>query len=287
MGEQVAPEDAASTLPSSAGTGVFSGVGGGGTPAWATAADGNRIRYGTAGQGGLLIAFVHGGMCDRTYWAAQMADLASTYRVLSLDLPGHGESGGTRSQWSIEGFGDDVARTVEAAEAAQVVLVGHSLGGPVVVEATRRLGSRVAGVVLVDILHQPRFRAPPPPQMDLAGVKAAMRRGMFTPDADTATRDRIIDAMTSAPPQVAGPVRQAFAAYDAPASLQAIAGAPLSMILSDLRPIDATEIRALHPGARILVVKGAGHFMMIDAPATFNALLRSEVLVMTGRVGAL
>lgn len=282
MAQRIAAEDVGSTLRPNAGAGVFSGMGGGGPPAWATSADGSRIRYETAGQGEVLIAFVHGGMCDRTFWAAQMADLASSYRVVSLDLPGHGESDKTRTQWSIEGFADDVAHTIQAAGAGRVVLVGHSLGGPVVVEAARRLGSCVAGIVLVDILHQPSFKPPLPPRTDMAGIRAAMQQGMFVPDSDPFTRDRIIDAMTSAPPQVAMPIRQAFAAYDAAAGLRAVAGTPLSMILSDLRPIDAAEIRALHPGARILVVKGASHFMMVEAPSMFNALLRSEVLVITG-----
>lgn len=287
MAEQIAAKDVGSTLRPNTGGGVFFDMGGGGTPAWAISADGSRIRYETAGRGELLIAFVHGGLCDRTFWAAQVADLASSYRVVSLDLPGHGESGSTRTQWSIEGFADDVVHTIQAAGGGRVVLVGHSLGGPVVIEAARRLGSCVVGIVLVDILHQPGFKPLPPPPTDMAGIKAAMRRGMFVPDSDPFLRNRIVDAMTSAPSQVAMPIRQAFATYDAAAGLQAVAGTPLSMILSDLRPIDAAEIRTLHPGARILVVKGAGHFMMVEAPSTFNALLRSEVLIITGNASIL
>ena len=274
----------ASTASNMAPAGVFAGTAVGGTLAWAVAADDQRIRYETFGAGEPALVFVHGGMCDRSYWWAQTAGFASEYRVIALDLPGHGESDKGRSQWSMEGFGDDVARTVQAARADRVILIGHSMGGPVVIEAARRLGSSVIGVVIVDMLHKPSLKPPKPPQLDRDALVAMMRKGMFTPSSDPAMQSRIIDSMTSTPPQIAGALREAMQAYDAPTGLRAIASTPLTMILSEQRPVDAVEIRSLHPRARILVVPCAGHFLMIEAPSSFNTVLRTEALMMAGGV---
>ena len=266
-------------------SGVFSGTASSGVAAWATAADGQQIRYDTFGVGRQVLVFVHGGMCDRTYWAAQTAALPTEYCAITLDLPGHGESGRSRTLWSIEGFGDDVARTVRAAGADHVVLIGHSMGALVVIEAARRLGSSVVGVLVVDFLHQPNFKPPrPPPPPDQEALKAAMRKGMFLPNSDPAIQTRIIEAMTSAPREIAMAIRQASESYDAPAGLRAIAAIPLAMIGSQIRPFDAGDIRSLHHGARIYIVPTAGHFLMIEEPAIFNALLRSEAMIMAGEV---
>ena len=267
--------------------GVFPKTGVAGTLAWAVAADGQRIRYETFGDSGLALVFVHGGMCDRTYWAAQITAFAPDYRVITLDLPGHGDSDKSRTQWSIEGFGDDVARTVRAAGVERAILIGHSLGGQVVLEAARQLGSSSVGVVIVDFLHQPGVKPPKAPQLEPEAFKSAMRKGMFTQASDPALANRIVEAMTSASPQIAMGIRSASESHDAPAALRAIATTPIVMILSTLRPVAVDVIRALHPGAYIFVVPGVGHFVMIEAPVAFNTLLRAEAMIMAGKVRAL
>ena len=79
-----------------------------------------------------------------------MAYFASKHRVVALDLAGHGQSGGGRKDWTMAAFGEDVVSVVEALGLKRVVLIGHSLGGPAVLEAARRMPGRLAGLVLVD-----------------------------------------------------------------------------------------------------------------------------------------
>jgi pimeloyl-ACP methyl ester carboxylesterase len=70
--------------------------------------------------------------------------------VVALDLAGYGQSGGGRKDWTMAAFGQDVVSVVEALGLKRVVLIGHSLGGPAVLEAARRMPGRVVGLVLVD-----------------------------------------------------------------------------------------------------------------------------------------
>lgn len=255
------------------------------TPQETPAAEGHSIRYDLEGEGQPTLVLIHGGLCDRTYWWRQVEALRLGFRVVTPDLTGHGDTGGRRTDWSIERFGDDVARVVDAVGAERVVLVGHSLGAFVALEAARRLGERVAGVVVVDMLHRPGMVVPPPPAaLESAAVAAMMRKGMFTPSSDPTLVDRVIDGMLAMPPEVVGPMRAAAARFDAPSALAALSRTPVAFLLSDARPIDASGIRALHSDARIYLVPGAGHFLMLEASGAISDLLATVARLSTGTI---
>jgi pimeloyl-ACP methyl ester carboxylesterase len=74
--------------------------------------------------------------------------------VVSIDLAWHGESGLGRKAWTMASFGEDVAAVVVEIDAKEVILIGHSMGGDVIVEAARRLRSRITGLVWVDTHKQ-------------------------------------------------------------------------------------------------------------------------------------
>ena len=118
----------------------------------ATSPDGVLIRYDAAGKGDPALVFVHCGGCERGFWDGQVAHFAAKHRVVALDLAGYGQSGVGRKNWTMPAFGQDVVSVVEALDLKRVVLIGHSLGGPAVLEAARRMPGRVAGLVLVDTL---------------------------------------------------------------------------------------------------------------------------------------
>ena len=248
------------------------------------AAEGHALRYQLTGQGEGTLVLIHGGLCDRSYWWNQIEALSAGFRVVALDLTGHGDTGGSRSGWSVEQFADDVVRVVDDAGGDRFVLVGHSLGGFVALEAARRLGARVAGVVVVDMLHTPGALPPPPPAPDPGGMAAMMRQAMFTPASDPALADRVIGGMLAFEPQVAGPMRAAAARFDAAGALAALSPIPVTLILSPSRPIDAGKIRALHPGAKVYLVAGTGHFLMLEASDAANDLLATVARLATGTV---
>ena len=120
-------------------------------PLWAATVDGLAIHSSSTGAGPATIVFVHGWTCDSSSWTGQVPAFAKKYRVITLDLPGHGKSGSpTDGKFSMDLF----ARAVEAvraeAKADRVVLVGHSMGAPVIRQYARLHPQRVAGLVAVD-----------------------------------------------------------------------------------------------------------------------------------------
>ena len=122
--------------------------------------DGVSIRYDVHRDGETTLLFVHGWCCDRHVWDQQADRLAARYGVVCLDLAGHGESGQDRKKFTISAFAQDVVAVVNHLGLKRVVLIGHSMGGGVIVEAARHLGSVVIGLVGVDTLFDVDKAAP-------------------------------------------------------------------------------------------------------------------------------
>src|SRR5438552_8119945 len=99
----------------------------------AASVDGARVQWTSEGTGGQTVIFVHGWTCDATSWNAQAPVMSQKYRVITLDLPGHGKSGSpTSGKLSMELFARAVEAVRNEANVDRVVLVGHSMGTPVI-----------------------------------------------------------------------------------------------------------------------------------------------------------
>ena len=117
-------------------------------------ADGVSIAYQVVGSGQPALVFVHGWCCDQSYWDSQVPYFSQRYKVVTIDLAGHGDSGLNRRTWTMAEFGNDVVAVVKELDLDRVVLIGHSMGGFVVAEAERRMPKRVIGLVGADTFHK-------------------------------------------------------------------------------------------------------------------------------------
>ena len=209
--------------------------------------------------------------------------------VVTLDLAGHGESGGQRRDWTIRAFGEDVRAVVEHLGLRRVILIGHSMGGDVVLEAARLMADRVVGLIPVDTLQNVEQRMPPAEiaayvarlRADYpAAVSAFMRQRLFAPSTDPALVDRIVARATASPPEAAVAALASAMAYDGAAAFRALR-VPIVAVNADLFPTDVAANRrhawrhAWHFDA--LILPGVGHYPMLEAPEQFNALLAEAV----------
>ena len=97
--------------------------------------NGVLINHHSYGEGKYTLLFVHGWCINQSYWSSQVEALRSDYRIVTIDLPGFGESGKNRGNWSIEEYGTDINAVIEQLKLSNVILVGHSMGGDVILEA--------------------------------------------------------------------------------------------------------------------------------------------------------
>ena len=244
--------------------------------------DNVTIKYEVAGKGEQTLVFVHCWTCNRASWDSQFAHFEPRYRVVRLDLAGHGESGRERVDYTIEAFAADVAAVVNKLDARQVILVGHSMGGPVAAEAARQLGDRVIGVVGVDTFYtgfpmpteQKQIDAMVKPfENDFAGQAGKFMRGFFGPGADPALVDRIAAATSAADPKMAVSAMRNMIAWSQrndPALLEA-----LDPRLRNINANPKGNSKPLHPS--VTLIAGAGHFIPQEKPVQFNEVLDSVV----------
>lgn len=162
------------------------------------------------------------------------------------------------------------------------MLVGHSMGGPVAMEAARLLGDRVIGIVGVDTFYT-SFKYPEdddeilafvkPYETDFSKASAKLVRSMFTPHADTKTIEWVV-AQLSEPDEAMG----VSAMYEIFYWNIEQAPALLSQYSSKLRNINAApkgNERPLHES--VVLVPGVGHFIPQVKPATFNHVLETVI----------
>ena len=250
----------------------------------AASADGVAIAYDAHGAGTPALVFVHGWSCDRTYWKGQLEPLGRRYRVVAIDLAGHGESGTNREAWTIAAFGADVAAVVERLGIERVILVGHSMGGDVIVEAARRLRGRVAGLVWVDVyrkldapLTAERIEAFVAPfRADFAERTRAFVRSMFPATADKSIVEWIAADMSSAPKEIAlAAMVSVFSnGREMPAALAELK-LPTIAINPDHPPTDFESLK--RHGVEVVLMPGVGHFPMLEDPERFNRVLGSVI----------
>lgn len=253
-----------------------------GVPMAVRSADGVALRYRVYGSGTPVLLFIHGWSGDSSYWDAQIVPFKARYTVVTLDLAGHGDSDTARRTWSMDAYADDVVAVADRVPGKPLVLIGHSMGGPVALQAARRMQERVIGVVGADTFQN--LGNPPAPaevlEQRLARFRAdfptAMRdyvaRSLFTPESNPDLVHRIADDMATAPAAIALGSIVGMNEMNYSAAVADIR-VPIVAINSDMGPTDAERIRIHAPTFRLKVMPGVGHFVMIEDPARFNALL--------------
>jgi len=253
--------------------------------------------FSRAGKGSPALLFVHGFACTSNDWRAQLDHFQKTNEVLACDLRGHGRTPGRPHECSIEHYGGDVAALLNNLEIKRCVLVGHSMGCRVVLEAARLLPERTAGVVLVDGSRN----ATSDPDGAEANAKATIEKSGYAPFAEMLFRqmfftpsaqadDIVARALKSSAefgphlwPRIsrwdAGAMDAAFDAIRAP--VLAIQSTTRSAQLKrgpmkpgDTSPwVDYLRLR----GAQVEIVPDTGHFTMLEQPETVNRLIEGFV----------
>jgi len=108
------------------------------------------ISFDQQGNGDTTLLFVHGWAINKSYWQDQVAYFRNRYRVVTIDLPGFGQSGKNRKDWSVAEFGTDVDSVMSQLNLKNVVLIGHSMSGDVVLEAAIHAPGKVLGIIGID-----------------------------------------------------------------------------------------------------------------------------------------
>jgi pimeloyl-ACP methyl ester carboxylesterase len=254
------------------------------------------INHTATGGGAPPLVFVHGFACAQGDWDAQVAHLSGQHRTVAVDLRAHGASPGTARDCSIERYGADVAEVMRGLALPPAILVGHSMGCRVVIEAALQAPRHTAAVVLVDgSQFAPAMEAVLQQRLATAAGFAAATRAlfedMFTPASDRATANAVIERAVRLPPEIGASLLLDLVRYDIHRLEHSLAALRVPVMVlqttfsnekrerKSLVPGQTTPylemVRAKVPSARIEIIPGIGHFPQLDAPNDTNAMLAS------------
>ena len=228
-------------------------------------------------EGAPMLVFLHGTRVTRTMWKPQVAGLSGDYRVVTVDLPGHGALADVhfRVPRAVA-----LVRSVIDLNGGRAIVVGQSLGGYVAMELAATHPEQVAGLVLCNSTTEPRTVARRAPRavgvylVDRVGERVLGRGapvhvdGPIVGRAPRATRGLLFRGGYRA---VVTAIRTSFvprlAAYPGPALLVNGADDPL------FRRGEGAFLAACQDG-RLCVIEGAGHLVSSEQPEAFNTAIR-------------
>lgn len=262
-----------------------------------TSADGIGIHAESAGKkGDPVIVLVHGWSCDSTYWQTQISDLATNYRVITIDLAAHGQSAAGRQTYTMEAFALDVVAVLKQWDIRDAILVGHSMGGAVIVEAALAAPDRIRGLIGVDNFQKLNMTLTDEQingflgafQQDFPAFTAQWVQSMFPENANGDLVALIAKDMASAPAEPALNAMNELLHWSsslASAQMEKLA-VPLMCINSDKTPTAEAEMLAVVPLYQARYLNGTGHFLFRENPVAFNQLLRETIAEFDANTGA-
>ena len=250
------------------------------------------ISYTMAGNGDTCIVFVHGWGISKEYWKEQIEELSSDYTVVALDLGGHGQSGHNRENWTIEEFAKDVRAVIDGLHLNNVILVGHSMGGEIILQTALSFPAKVIGFIGIDNFKQFVTSFTPQEEKQVSDFMQSLKSNfdttatMYTRLAlfprgysDTNSVNRVIRSIRQTDSAVAIKALESLM-YFALKDSEMISRLPIPahLIVSDYTATNEESFRrAAKAGSSIRVIKGTGHYPMIEQPHQFTELLKETI----------
>ncbi|MEE9423697.1 MAG: alpha/beta hydrolase [Methylococcales bacterium] len=248
-------------------------------------ADGTAIHYQSAGSSKTTLLFIHCWSCDISYWDNQFDLFSKYFRVVRLDLAGHGKSSSNRKNYTIPAFAQDVEAVISKLKLDKVILIGHSIGGSIAVQTALNVPEKINGVIAVDSFEtgfkwpktdQEIAAATKPFEEDFSKTTARLVRSMFKPTADPGLVNKIAQDMSAAPPAVGNSAFKELLDWIANYST---AKASLKV---PLYHINAKPDQPITINDHIIYLENVGHFIPQAAPAGFNGAMEQTVAKILG-----
>jgi pimeloyl-ACP methyl ester carboxylesterase len=240
--------------------------------------DTTKIHYTSEGKGSEALVLVHGWGSNLDFWRAQVPELAKRARVIALDLPGHGKSDKPETTYSMDYFAAAIDAVMKDAKVERAVLVGHSMGTPVIRQYYRKYPQKTLALVIVDGGLRPfgtkeqreQFMAPMRgPNYKEAGAQmfAAMSATLSAED-----KARVKASFDNTPQQVLVSAMEAMS--DEALYATDKINVPVLAILAKSpfwAPDTEQFFRSLAPDLEYQMWEGVDHFLHMGKPKEFNA----------------
>jgi pimeloyl-ACP methyl ester carboxylesterase len=236
--------------------------------------------YNIYGAGESLL-LIHGALVSQAMWQPQIADFCKSYRVITLDMPAHGNTQDLDEEYSIETLAQYVIEQLDELGIVQTHICGHSLGGMVAQQIASAYPERVQKLILAETAFGTRN-----------SLWERIQTGFAKPFLRITPQSVLVDLSVkqygSCNVDTGNFVRKEMSRYDHKTSLRVMSAAfkyagkerlkgikspTLVMVAAENRQTHAQskEMATLIPNSKFVVIKSVNHLLNLDNPDDFNS----------------
>lgn len=243
--------------------------------------DQSNIHYKETGQGKTTLVFVHGWLGNINWWNSQQIILQENFKVVQIDLGGHGKSDKTRKTWTSKQYVDDIKAVIDQLNSSEIILIGHSMSGAYALEASLEIPN-IKSIILVDTLKD----------LDQTFTPEQAEKFMysyFRQDFKSAVENILPQHLfvETTPPSIKQQVQNEFLENNSDLAINALEPLykmdvqsiakkikiPIRAINSDSTPTNIENNRKYLKDFNAMTIIGTGHYPMLENPTIFNNLL--------------
>lgn len=244
-----------------------------------------QLAYTDAGLG-LPVVLLHGYPFNRTLWNEQVSALSNSYRVITPDLRGHGESDASSGAATMNRMAQDVAALLDHLVISRAVIAGLSMGGYVALAFYKQFPSRVRALILADTRAQAdteegkvtrHQQAEKALAEGMAGIADSMLPKLLTPETVSKRPEvvkRVRDMMLKTKPEGAAGALLGMAERDDQTSLLSQISCPTLILVGQedqITPVkDSEKMHREIAGSRLVVIENAAHVSNLERTEQFN-----------------
>jgi pimeloyl-ACP methyl ester carboxylesterase len=251
-----------------------------------------EINYYQQGKGNTTLLFLHGWCIDKTYWNNQINHFSKKYTTLAMDLPGFGKSTANRQHWTIEEYAEDVNSLIDSLHLKNVVLIGHSMSGEIMIQTAMLNNHNIIGLIGVDNFKALDFEYTPEQMKQMTDFFPLLQND-FKNSAPVYADMMLFHPMTSI--EIKDRVKNDFANSNALIGYESLMNYiqfstteaqileklnfTLNLINCDYYPTNENGLKNhCKKGYNIEMIANSGHYPMIEKPNEFNSVLEKILL---------
>lgn len=249
--------------------------------------NGETLSYLDSETGDTTLLFIHGAFINKEYWDKQLSYFSRNYRVIAIDLAGHGHSSHHRTDWTVQHYGKDISEFIKELSLNNVILIGHSFGSDIMLETVTNNPSPIKGLVEVDHMKNVGVALPQESIDQLTeGLKADFantceqfaRQALLTADTNPELVTKLLKDYRKMDPEVGIPLLR-FNYTRRETELLKGLRLKLYLLHVDYTPTHEENLKKyLGSNYELRTLRGTCHYPMLENPNEFNAALEKILL---------